>query len=341
MTSTIPTLFQGVDKGSAGYKLLAMMGWKEGEGLGADKQGIKEHLRVKKNVDGHGIGAIEQAQQTRDWTTGMMSFDQILSKLKTVSSSDHLNQSSDTDSDEEEEDKKVKKSKKKGKKRKNNNESSSSKSKKQKKGKQDDGEKSSKKSSKKSSRKKKSESSSEESEQSSVSSDSDNSSSSSEDEAPVPQRVKIASHMGRYQRRETAKFVRGYSAEDLTAILGGVSNGAPSQPAATTAIQTKEVKSESPEKTKEHEEDKVKKEKKEGKKEEKKEVGKKEKKEKNKKNKDKGKEEEKTNTSQPELEESKEENKEEKETPTQNEWWRSMFVRVGDKPKNHKYLDEE
>lgn len=33
-TSFVPApLFQGVDKKSAGYKLLSSMGWKEGEGL--------------------------------------------------------------------------------------------------------------------------------------------------------------------------------------------------------------------------------------------------------------------------------------------------------------------
>lgn len=29
----VGTLYQGVDKASAGYKLLASMGWKEGDGL--------------------------------------------------------------------------------------------------------------------------------------------------------------------------------------------------------------------------------------------------------------------------------------------------------------------
>lgn len=34
MTSAVvPPLFQGVAKDSAGYKLLAAMGWREGEGL--------------------------------------------------------------------------------------------------------------------------------------------------------------------------------------------------------------------------------------------------------------------------------------------------------------------
>jgi Pin2-interacting protein X1 len=52
--------FQGVQKESAGYKLLASMGWKEGEGLGASKQGIKEHIRVKKNYENWGVGAVSR-----------------------------------------------------------------------------------------------------------------------------------------------------------------------------------------------------------------------------------------------------------------------------------------
>lgn len=74
--------FQGVNKTSCGYKLLAAMGWQEGEGLvrmlalarstmhanydtatprhrssqGAQKQGIKTHVKVKKKVDNAGVG---------------------------------------------------------------------------------------------------------------------------------------------------------------------------------------------------------------------------------------------------------------------------------------------
>lgn len=64
--------FQGVNKASCGYKLLAAMGWQEGEGLvrmlansavhgtyhaqGAQKQGIKSHVKVKKKVDNAGVG---------------------------------------------------------------------------------------------------------------------------------------------------------------------------------------------------------------------------------------------------------------------------------------------
>lgn len=62
-------------------------------------------------------------------------------------------------------------------------------------------------------------SSSSDSEHSSVSSDG-SSSSSSEEEEQAPKRVRLASHVGRYQKRERAKFVKSYSATDLEAILG-------------------------------------------------------------------------------------------------------------------------
>jgi hypothetical protein len=75
--------FQGVHKQSTGYKMLAALGWKEGEGLvcmrtllwpygalpcscteqcarvqGAMKQGITEHVRVKKVHEKTGVGAV-------------------------------------------------------------------------------------------------------------------------------------------------------------------------------------------------------------------------------------------------------------------------------------------
>ncbi len=77
--------YQGVNKASCGYKLLAAMGWQEGEGLvctcdvvcclwsfqlhyqqtlcviytkGAQKQGIKSHVKVKKKIDNAGVGKV-------------------------------------------------------------------------------------------------------------------------------------------------------------------------------------------------------------------------------------------------------------------------------------------
>ena len=48
----------GLQKESAGYRLMAAMGWREGEGLGAAKQGIKQHIKVKKKFENWGVGAV-------------------------------------------------------------------------------------------------------------------------------------------------------------------------------------------------------------------------------------------------------------------------------------------
>ncbi|RMZ56619.1 hypothetical protein APUTEX25_002708 [Auxenochlorella protothecoides] len=90
--------YQGVQKESAGYKLLSSMGWKEGDGLGATGQGIKEHIRVKKKFENWGVGAVsraaweegggqvESADRARDWSAGMLDFHRVLSNLSEVTS---------------------------------------------------------------------------------------------------------------------------------------------------------------------------------------------------------------------------------------------------------------
>ncbi|GLC53435.1 hypothetical protein PLESTB_000744800 [Pleodorina starrii] len=195
----VPTpLFQGVDKNSAGYKLLSSMGWKEGEGLGAEKQGIKEHVKVKKKHDAMGVGAAENAQNLRDWTTGMVSFDRILNNLKEVTASRPAAavESSDESSDEEPEDKtKAKKAKKADKKK------------------------------AKGAKRKRASPSSSSSDASSSDSDGDAEEGNGKGKAAAAasaKRLKLASHVGRYSKRERAKFVKNYSASDLDAILGGV-----------------------------------------------------------------------------------------------------------------------
>ncbi|DBA74842.1 TPA: hypothetical protein ACH3X2_009183 [Trebouxia sp. C0005] len=79
-----PIKYQGVDKQSSGYKLLAAMGWQEGSGLGARQQGIKEHVKVKKKHDSTGVGAVEAIAKARDWTAGMAAYDLVLAKMKSV-----------------------------------------------------------------------------------------------------------------------------------------------------------------------------------------------------------------------------------------------------------------
>lgn len=64
------TRYQGVDKRSSGYKLLAAMGWKEGEGLGAARQGIKEHIKVKKKFENWGVGAVSRCTRLGKVSSG-------------------------------------------------------------------------------------------------------------------------------------------------------------------------------------------------------------------------------------------------------------------------------
>ena len=78
--------FQGVQKESAGYRLLKSMGWEEGQGLGASKQGIKQHIRVKKNFENWGVGAVTAAERARDWSVGMVEFHRVLSNLSEINS---------------------------------------------------------------------------------------------------------------------------------------------------------------------------------------------------------------------------------------------------------------
>lgn len=46
------------------------MGWKEGEGLGASKQGIKTHIKVKKKFENWGVGAVSAARLS-GWLRGV------------------------------------------------------------------------------------------------------------------------------------------------------------------------------------------------------------------------------------------------------------------------------
>ena len=38
------------------------MGWKAGQGLGKDLNGMTEHIKVKKRIDDRGLGAEKQAE---------------------------------------------------------------------------------------------------------------------------------------------------------------------------------------------------------------------------------------------------------------------------------------
>jgi Pin2-interacting protein X1 len=200
--------YQGVQKESAGYKLMAAMGWKEGEGLGASKQGIKEHIRVKKNYENWGVGAVTAADRAKEWTAGMADFHRVLSTLSEITSqhagkkpgeeeSEDEGAATTTDEESDASDGELKKKKKSSKK------SLTSKSEKKKKRKEE------KKLKKKKNKKNSSSSSSE-----------DDSEDDDEEKIAPAKRPKLATHLGRFKKRESAKMVSKYSSHDLAAILG-------------------------------------------------------------------------------------------------------------------------
>jgi Pin2-interacting protein X1 len=186
------------------------MGWKEGEGLGASKQGIKSHIRVKKKFENWGVGAVEAAQHAQSWTNGMLDFHRVLSNLSEVVS-EHARRaaasdasSSDDDSDALRGEEQQRAGQARGKK------SAGRKGAEQKAGKE---------------RKKR------KAAPASGGSDSDDE---AEAEA-APKRVRAATHIGRFKKREAAKMVKAYSQTDLAAIIGV-------DPFAAAAAQLAEVR---------------------------------------------------------------------------------------------------
>ena len=61
----VNSLFEGTtapptSESSFGRKMLEKLGWKEGEGLGKNKDGMKEHIRAKQRKEGLGLGASDR-----------------------------------------------------------------------------------------------------------------------------------------------------------------------------------------------------------------------------------------------------------------------------------------
>eukprot|EP01023_Acetabularia_acetabulum_P066816 TRINITY_DN9077_c0_g1_i6.p1 TRINITY_DN9077_c0_g1~~TRINITY_DN9077_c0_g1_i6.p1 ORF type:complete len:510 (+),score=100.19 TRINITY_DN9077_c0_g1_i6:69-1598(+) len=96
--------YQGVDKEGAGYKLLTALGWKEGDGLGANKQGMKSHIKIKQKLDTEGVGA-KEALLKNDWSLSMMNYDHVLKALSEITSqyqgTDLTQESDDEDEDDD------------------------------------------------------------------------------------------------------------------------------------------------------------------------------------------------------------------------------------------------
>eukprot|EP00244_Chara_vulgaris_P014162 TRINITY_DN869_c0_g1_i8.p1 TRINITY_DN869_c0_g1~~TRINITY_DN869_c0_g1_i8.p1 ORF type:complete len:750 (+),score=217.82 TRINITY_DN869_c0_g1_i8:369-2618(+) len=78
-------LYQGVNRSTVAFKLMKQMGWEEGEGLGANKQGIKSHVRATKKADvTAGVGLAEARKMASDWTQHTSVYDKLLKSLKSV-----------------------------------------------------------------------------------------------------------------------------------------------------------------------------------------------------------------------------------------------------------------
>lgn len=107
-----PKLFQGVARNDFAFKLLKQMGWEEGMGLGKEKQGIKTHIRVKKNLEQSGVGLAEAKKVAADWTINTSIYDRILANLKVKSAGERASGAEQDDSESEEEEKVVKRNKK-------------------------------------------------------------------------------------------------------------------------------------------------------------------------------------------------------------------------------------
>ena len=89
------------DKSRLGFKLLEKMGWKEGDGLGKNRDGMTEHVKVSLKTDNSGIGATEEAKKERTVCQKTNSFSEILSRLKTNQNEEKSSEGEDVAKKEE------------------------------------------------------------------------------------------------------------------------------------------------------------------------------------------------------------------------------------------------
>ncbi|PIA14349.1 G-patch-domain-containing protein [Coemansia reversa NRRL 1564] len=69
------------DKNRFGFKMLEKMGWSEGKGLGANEDGLKEHVKIKLKTNNHGIGADKKT--IRNWLANADGYSELLDRLNT------------------------------------------------------------------------------------------------------------------------------------------------------------------------------------------------------------------------------------------------------------------
>ena len=85
------------DENKFGQKLLEKMGWKDGDGLGAQKQGMKDPVALKANQDNKGVG--HKGGDDDVWLNHKDNFAEVLSALNSVHNSAENSEDSDTKED--------------------------------------------------------------------------------------------------------------------------------------------------------------------------------------------------------------------------------------------------
>lgn len=171
---------------------------------GAQRQGIRTHIRTKKKFDNSGVGQVESARQAQDWTSDMVNFSAVLGSLKEVVARrvDAVDSSDDDDGDDAEPAAAHRKPAA----------APAAESTQR-------GERHAAALAKGSSKRKRSATAETAADASTPTVAAAASSAAAAPPAPVAE--KRATHSGRYAKRARNKMVKGYSATDLAAILGG------------------------------------------------------------------------------------------------------------------------
>jgi Pin2-interacting protein X1 len=93
------------DCGRIGFKLLQKMGWSEGKGLGLRGDGITQAIKVLPCVENLGLGAAEAMKnEKKDWTSTSASFEELLSRVNSVCSSEQAVDKQDAEKEEKKND---------------------------------------------------------------------------------------------------------------------------------------------------------------------------------------------------------------------------------------------
>ncbi len=92
-------LFIIIDEDKFGKKLMEKMGWKDGKGLGANENGMTDHIKVKFKMDNKGVG-YNKNDYDNVWLDHQDDYEKILSSLS-QSSDSKKTESADYDSQQE------------------------------------------------------------------------------------------------------------------------------------------------------------------------------------------------------------------------------------------------